>query len=86
MAIDLAVADLLDETIRALTLLDFDRLQQLEKQISAFVDSGEKCSKESLNLILTKKRLLGLILHNCEANLKALNRLHGKHTRDQWEH
>ena len=85
MAIDLAVANLLDETIRALTLLDFNRLQNLEKQISGFVDSGEKCSRESLTLILTKKHLLGLLLHNCEANLKSLNRLHGKNTRDQWE-
>jgi hypothetical protein len=86
MAIDQAVADVLDETIQALTLLDFNRLQALEKRISAFADSGTKCSGDSIDLILAKKRLLKLILQNFEANLKALNRLHGRNTSDQWAH
>jgi hypothetical protein len=58
----------------------------LEKRISVFVDSGAKCSRDSLDLILAKKRLLKLILQNFEANLKALNRLHGRNTSDQWAH
>jgi hypothetical protein len=86
MAIDQAVADVLDETIQALTLLDFNRLQALEKRISAFADSGIKCSGDSIDLILAKKRLLKLILQNFEANLKALNGLHGRNTSDQWAH
>jgi len=84
MAIDQAVADVLDETIQALTLLDFKRLQALEARISAFADAGAECSGDSLDLILAKKRLLELVLQNCETNLKALNRLHGRNMRDQW--
>jgi hypothetical protein len=86
MTIDQAVADVLDETIQALSFLDFNRLQALEKRISAFAESGAKCSGDSLDLILAKKRLLELILQNCDANLKALNRLHERNTRDQWAH
>jgi hypothetical protein len=86
MAIDQAVVDVLDETIQALTLLDFNKLQALEKRISALAESDAKCSEDSVYLILAKKRLLELILQNCEANLNALNRLHGRNTRDQWAH
>ncbi len=86
MAIDQAVVDVLDETIQALTLLDFNKLETLEKRISALAKSNVRCSEDSLHLIQTKKRLLELILQSCEANLKALNRLHGKNMRDQWAH
>jgi hypothetical protein len=86
MAIDQAVADVLDETIQALTVLDFNRLQVLERRISAFASSGARCSRDSFDLIMAKKRILELVLQNCETNLKALNRLHGRNTRDQWAH
>jgi hypothetical protein len=85
MAIDQAVADVLDETIQALSHFDFDTLQALEKRASALADSGAECSGNSVDLV-DKKRLLKIILQNCEANLKALNRLHGRNTRDQWAH
>jgi hypothetical protein len=85
MAIEQAVADVLDETIRALSLFDFDTLQALEKRASALADSGAKCSESSVDLV-DKKRLLKIILQNCEANLQALNRLHRRNTRDQWAH
>jgi hypothetical protein len=84
MAIDQAVADVLNETIQALTLSDFNKLEILEERISALADSDAQCSRDSLDSILAKKRLLELILQNCEANLDALNRLHGRNTRDQW--
>jgi hypothetical protein len=86
MPIDQAVADVLDATIQALTFMDFKRLQALEKRISEFANSGAKCSEDSVDLILAKKRLLELVLQNCETNLKVLNRLHGRNTRDQWAH
>jgi hypothetical protein len=86
MPIDQAVADVLDATIQALTFMDFDRLHALERQISEFANSGAKCGEDSVNLILAKKRLLELVLQNFETNLKALNRLHGRNTRDQWAH
>lgn len=86
MTINQAVAEALDETIQALTRMDLKRLQRLEERIAAFADSGAKCSGEGLHLILAKKRLLKLILQSSEANLKALNRLHGRNTSDQWAH
>ena len=76
MAIDDAVADVLDKTIQALTLLDLDGLQDLEKQISALAKSNIVCGIDSFNSILAKKRLLELLLQNCESNLDSLNRLH----------
>ena len=86
MGIDQVVADVLDETIQALTLLDFNKLEVLERRISAFADSGARCSRDSLDLIMAKKRVLELVLQNCDVNLKALDRLHGRNTRDQWAH
>jgi hypothetical protein len=86
MAIDQTVADVLDETIQALTLLDLNRLQALEAQISALAVSNAKCSADSTNLITAKKRLLELILQNFEENLKTLNHLHRRNLREQWAH
>jgi hypothetical protein len=86
MTIDQAVANILDETIQALTLLDLNRLQNLEKQISALAESNVVCGRDSFNSIQTKKHLLELLLQNCESNLDALNRLHRRNTRDRWAH
>lgn len=84
MATNHAVADVLDETIHALSLLDLDRLQMLEKRVSALTQSDVLFDADCLNSILAKKRLLKLVLQNCELNLDTLNRLHGRNTRDQW--
>ena len=86
MTIDQAVADVLDETIQALTLLDLNSLQALEKRISVLTKSKVACGRDSFNSILAKQRLLELLLRNCESNLEVLNRLHGRNTRDQWAH
>jgi hypothetical protein len=86
MAIDQTVADALDETIKALTILDLNRLQTLEERISALAKYSIVCSTGSLSSILAKKHLLELILQNCESNLAALHHLHGRDTRDQWAH
>ncbi len=86
MTIDQAVADVLDETIQALTLLDLNSLQALEKRISELTRSSVVCGRDSINSIQTKQRMLELLLRNCESNLDVLNRLHGRNTRDQWAH
>jgi hypothetical protein len=85
MAIEQAVADVLDETIQALSLFDLNRLQALEKRASNLADSDAGCSGNSVDL-MDKKRLLKIVLQSCEANLKALNHLHRRNTRDQWAH
>jgi hypothetical protein len=86
MAIDQAAADILNETLRAITMLDLNRLKTLEEKISAMAQYSITCGKGDINTILAKKYLLDLILQNCESNLDILNRLHGRNTRDQWAH
>jgi hypothetical protein len=86
MAIDQAVGEVLDQTIQALTLLDLNKLQTLESRISAMAESNLEWNRESFPSLLAKKRLLELVLQNCKSNLDALNRLHGRNMRDQWEH
>jgi hypothetical protein len=80
------VAEALDETIKALTILDLNRLQTLEERISALAKYSIVCSEVSLSSILAKKHLLELILQNCESNLAAIHRQHGRNTRYQWAH
>jgi hypothetical protein len=86
MTIDQTVADALDETIRALTILDLNTLQTLEARISVLAKYSIVCSKGSLSSILAKKHLLELILQNFESNLATLYRPHGRDMRDQWAH
>jgi hypothetical protein len=86
MANDQAAADILYETIRAITVLDLNRLNTLEEKISAMAQYSITCGKGGINTILAKKHLLDLILQNCESNLETLNRLYGRNTREQWAH
>jgi hypothetical protein len=86
MAIDQTVADVVDETIKALTILDLNRLQTLEERISALAKYSIVCSRGSLNSIVARKHLIEIILQNCELNLATLHRLHRRDTRDQWAH
>jgi hypothetical protein len=86
MTVDQTVADALDETMKALTVLDLNGLQTVEERISVLARYSIVCSKGSLSSILAKRHLLELILQNCESNLATLHRLHGRDTRDQWVH
>jgi hypothetical protein len=86
MAIDQTVADVVDETISDLAILDLNRLRTLDERISALAKYSIVCSRGSLSSIFAKKHLLELILQNCESNLATLHRLHGRDTRDQWAH
>ncbi|NYF89766.1 hypothetical protein HDF08_001833 [Edaphobacter lichenicola] len=86
MTIDQTVADVFDETIKALTILDLNKLQTLEERIAALAKYSIVCSKGSLSSILAKRHLLELILRNLESNLATLHRLHGRDMRDQWAH
>lgn len=86
MASDQTAADILDETIRSITMLDLNRLKTLEEKISAMAQYSVTWGKGGINTILAKKHLLDLILQNCESNLDTLNRLYGRNTRDQWAH
>jgi hypothetical protein len=84
--IDQVLSEILDEAIQALTVLDVDRLQSLEKRVSEMERFDLALSAANLRALLEKKRLLGLILQNCESNLDTLNRLHQRNMRNRWAH
>jgi hypothetical protein len=86
MASDHALAEIMDETISALRVLDLNRLEALERQIAGLAGARLVVHQSEMNLIRTKRDVLEGILHNSASNLSALNRLYGRDTRDSWEH
>ncbi len=81
-----AVADVLEETIKALGSLDLESLQVQEEQIAILAQSNLIADEVSMTSVLAKKRVLELVLRSSASNLNALNRLYGRNTRDPWEH
>jgi hypothetical protein len=84
MTINRALADILDETVRALSDLDSGSLLALERRIAVLAESSEGFEPDHDGLILSKKRLLEIVLQNCQVNLDALTRLHARNMRNQW--
>jgi hypothetical protein len=84
MTIDQTLAEVLDETIKALTSLDPAELQALEQRIVSLAKSNVKCDRDRIGLVLLKKDQLEIILQNFQVNLDALTRLHARNTRNQW--
>jgi hypothetical protein len=85
MAINQALADILDETVIAFRDLDSGSLQALEQRIVTLAESDERYERDDAGLILSKRRLLEIVLRNYQVNLDALTRLHARNMRDQWE-
>lgn len=86
MAIDQTVADILDETVTALSLLDLNCLEALEKRIAGLAGSKLVVDQAGMDSIRARRDVLEGVLHHSTSNLNALNRLYGRDTRDQWEH
>jgi hypothetical protein len=84
MTIDQTLAEVLDETIKALTSLDPAELRALEQRIVSLAKSNVKCDRDRIGLVLLKKDQLEIILQNFQVNLDALTRLHARNTRNQW--
>lgn len=83
------VTEILDEAIRALTVLDLNRLEELETRISLMANAGmlrSSASPADIGKVSEKKRLLGMLLEHCRSNLDALQRLHAKNMEGQWAH
>ena len=80
------ITEVLDEAIRALTLLDLNKLEHLEHRVDEITAAASVNPNDNLGTILAKKHLFAMILQNCRANLNALHRLHGSNTGDQWAH
>jgi hypothetical protein len=85
MATFQAVADVLDETIKALALMDLERLQVLEEQAAALAESKLIGDEAGISAVLAKKRVLELVLDDSASNLNALNRLLERNMRGPWE-
>ena len=86
MTINRALADALDETIRALAILDLDTLKAVERRMTVLAQSRLIADEVSIGSIRVKKRVLEQVLNHSESNLNALRRLYGRNTRDLWEH
>ena len=86
MAIEQAITNVLDDTIRALSVLDLDALKSVEERVTVLSQSALIADEICIASILRKKRVLELVLHHSESNLNALQRLYGRNTRDRWEH
>jgi hypothetical protein len=78
------ITEVLDEAIRALTLLDLNKLEHLERRIDEIAAVANPSGNPGT--ILDKKHLFAMILENCRSNLNALHRLHRSNTGDQWAH
>lgn len=86
MQTEQSVTAILDEAIHALTVLDLNRLEELEMRVTSMARAGVLLQSSDQKKVSEKKRLLGMLLENCKSNLDALNRLHAKNTREQWAH
>jgi hypothetical protein len=84
MTIDQTLIDILDETVEALSNLDLEKLNALERRIVLFAESNSNFGRDSIGLVLPKKRQLEIMLQNCRVNLDALTRLHARNMRNQW--
>ncbi len=81
MTTNWTLADILDETVAALRHLDSDALNAVKHRL---ITVARKFEPHDTGLILSKRRLLEIMLHNCQVNLDALLRLHVRNTRNQW--
>jgi hypothetical protein len=84
MKITRDLAEILDETIKALSDLDSGSLQALEQRIVALAKSSEGYEIDDAGLVLSKKRSLEIVLQNYQVNLDTLTRLHARNMRNQW--
>jgi hypothetical protein len=84
MACEQSLAGVLDETAEALSHLDLIKLQGLEQRILLLAQSSARLETNGIDVLLSKRRRLEIILQNCKGNLDALRRLHARNARKQW--
>lgn len=83
MTITREVEATLRETIRALSVLDSERLQSLEERMMMLMKSGSNA--EPMTSLFEAKSTLKRLLEQTENNLSILYRLHGGNGTDSWE-
>jgi len=84
MTTDQTLAEVLDETIKAVAVLDRAKLQVLEQRMVSLAKANVKYDREQIRVALLKKRQLEIILQSFQVNLDALTRLHVRNMRNQW--
>jgi hypothetical protein len=84
MAMDQTLVDIFDETIEALSNLDLERLDALERRIVLLAESNGNFARDSIGLVLAEETPTRNQLQNCQVNLDALTRLHSRNMRNQW--
>lgn len=85
MILEREIGALLDETVAALSLLDMDRLEELETRASQLTLTGKVWHLDALSELRPKLALLGEVLRSTEANLGVLRRLPVSERRPTWE-
>lgn len=84
MIVDREIGALLDETMAALSLLDMDRLEELETRAIQLPVTGSVWRLGALDELRPKLALLGEVLRATEANLGVLRRLPSDDRRPAW--
>ncbi len=86
MTTDYALADLLDETIAALAMMDAEKLEALGEKLELLSQVGVVCARDKGTKTLAKKRVLEMLLVSSESNLRLLERLYERGATVRWQH
>jgi hypothetical protein len=86
MTTDCALADLLDETIAALAMIDAEKLEALGERAELLSRVNVVYSRDKGIKALAKKRVLEMLLVNSESNLRLIERLYERGATVRWQH
>ena len=76
MTTDHVLAELLDETIAALAMMDAEKLEALGERVELLSQVNVVCGLDEGKKALSKKRVLEILLENSESNLRLLERMY----------
>lgn len=80
------LADLLDETIAALAMIDAEKLEELGERVELLSQISVICNKDKETKALAKKQVLEMLLVSSESNLRMLERLYERGVTVRWQH
>jgi hypothetical protein len=84
MTADSTIVEILDETTRALAVLDLTKLLELEERAKLWASSGTSFETLVTRSFQQKHCQLSLTLDATSSNLKLLRRVCGKETGSKW--
>ena len=79
-----AIAEIIDETVCALSNLDLDKLVLLEQKINELAQTRIEADREGANAVMHHKARLEIVLQNCKPNLDTLHHLYDRKMRNEW--